>query len=110
MLPGIGAYSSGAIASIAFHIRRPAVDGNVFAGDFPVSWRKKDDITLPKVKENVEEMITKILPEQRVGDFNQSLTGWALQSAFPMGNLFVKPVLSKLFARDINRVSLQSFP
>ena len=28
-LPGIGSYTAGAIASIAFGVRKPAVDGNV---------------------------------------------------------------------------------
>ncbi|WP_366471765.1 A/G-specific adenine glycosylase [Clostridium facile] len=84
MLPGIGAYTAGAIASIAFHIRRPAVDGNVLRVISRIL-AKKDDITLPKVKENVEEMITKILPEQRVGDFNQSLMELGATVCLPNG-------------------------
>ena len=70
-LPGIGDYTAGAVASIAFGIPVPAVDGNVLRVTSRVLSRR-DNILDPKVKRRVEEDIRAILPPQ-VGDFNQSL-------------------------------------
>lgn len=71
-LPGIGPYTAGAIASIAYQIPVPAVDGNVLRvikrieGSF-------DDITKQEVKKEVSEKLCSILPKDHPGDFNQSL-------------------------------------
>ena len=49
-LPGIGPYTAGAIASIAYNLPAPAIDGNVLrvlARYYGIT----DDIRLPKVKE-----------------------------------------------------------
>ncbi|MGI6254074.1 MAG: A/G-specific adenine glycosylase [Acutalibacter sp.] len=70
-LPGIGDYTAGAIASIAFQIPVPAVDGNVLRVISRVLCRY-DNILDPKVKRRMEEELRQILP-RRVGDFNQSL-------------------------------------
>lgn len=70
-LPGVGDYTAGAVASIAFGIPVPAVDGNVLRVISRVLSRR-DNILDPKVKRRVEEEIRAILPPQ-VGDFNQSL-------------------------------------
>lgn len=70
-LPGIGPYTAGAIASIAFNIPAPAVDGNVLR---VVSRLLADDadIASPRVKKQVEEEISRIIPA-RAGDFTQAL-------------------------------------
>lgn len=71
-LPGIGSYTAGAIASIAFGLPEPAVDGNVLrvmkriAGSF-------DDITKDTVKKELEKDIRAIIPNGRAGAYNQSL-------------------------------------
>ena len=70
-LPGVGDYTAGAVASIAFGIPVPAVDGNVLRVVSRVLSRR-DNILDPKVKRRVEEEIRAILPSQ-AGDFNQSL-------------------------------------
>ena len=48
-LPGIGDYTAGAIASIAFGIRAPAVDGNVLRV-FARLYNDDADITKPAVR------------------------------------------------------------
>lgn len=70
-LPGVGEYTAGAIASIAFGLPHPAVDGNVLRVLSRVI-AKPWDIAAPGVKKELGAAITAILP-QRVGDFNQSL-------------------------------------
>ena len=70
-LPGIGDYTAGAVASIAFQIPVPAVDGNVLRVISRVLCRY-DNILDPRVKRRTERELRQVLP-QRVGDFNQSL-------------------------------------
>ena len=70
-LPGVGDYTAGAIASIAFQLPVPAVDGNVLRVISRVLCRY-DNILDAKVKRRTEEELRQALP-QRAGDFNQSL-------------------------------------
>ena len=70
-LPGIGAYTAGAICSIAFNLPTPAVDGNVLR----VCSRLTNDpspIDLPETKKAVTAALAEIYPEQ-AGDFTQAL-------------------------------------
>ena len=73
-LPGVGAYTAGAIASAAFGLRTPAVDGNVLR----VMSRLTDnhgDILSPSVRREIEAEVLKRFPESP-GDariFNQAL-------------------------------------
>lgn len=70
-LPGIGAYTAGAICSIAFNQPTPAVDGNVLR----VVSRLTDDpapIDLPETKRRVNNLLAEIYPEA-AGDFTQAL-------------------------------------
>lgn len=71
-LPGIGSYTAGAISSIAFGIPRPAVDGNVLRVLSRVQ-ASYDDILKQSVKKKMELEVLAIIPEDRAGDFNQSL-------------------------------------
>lgn len=74
-LAGIGPYTAGAIASIAFGLPVPAVDGNVLR----VYSRLRDDhgdIALPETKARVERVLTEalaLLPPGSAGDFNQAM-------------------------------------
>ncbi len=71
-LPGIGAYTAGAIASIAFDERVPAVDGNarrVLCRIFGI----RDDVTRSATKRNLDEIATHLLPDRDVGVFNEAL-------------------------------------
>lgn len=71
-LPGIGPYTAGAIASIAYGIAVPAVDGNVLR----VLSRLSDstlDIAQPKTRRLAEEAVKEMLPHDEPGTFNQAL-------------------------------------
>jgi len=71
-LNGVGEYTAGAIASIAFGQAVPAVDGNVLrvitrvTGDF-------SDISEPSTKKKIAGDLAKIIPIEAPGDFNQAL-------------------------------------
>ncbi len=70
-LPGVGAYTAGAICSIAFGQRTPAVDGNVLR----VIARLTDDptpIDLPAYKKQVQKSLAEIYPLE-AGEFTQAL-------------------------------------
>ena len=71
-LPGIGQYTAGAIASIAYNQLIPAVDGNVLR----VICRITEDgreLSNPELKKSVTEQLRKIYPKERAGDFTQAL-------------------------------------
>lgn len=71
-LPGIGPYTSGAIASICFEERVCAIDGNVLRVISRLQGMK-EDIMLKQTHQEITEVVKNLLPEQRVGDFNQAL-------------------------------------
>ena len=71
-LPGVGEYTAGAVASIAYGERVPAVDGNVLRvmtrvlGD-------DGDITRPDTRRRITRTVMREQPADRPGDFNQAL-------------------------------------
>ena len=70
-LPGIGAYIAGAIASIAFGIKAPALDGNlkrVLARLTEFRFAVNEDRYAAVLRERLVE----ILPEKHPGDVNQA--------------------------------------
>ena len=71
-LKGIGPYTAGAIASIAFSLPEPAVDGNVMrvlARLFEVDY----DIGIPTNRKIFQAMMEVLINPERPGDFNQAL-------------------------------------
>lgn len=69
-LPGIGAYTAGAIASIAFGQPAPAVDGNVVRVLSRLLGDGREQETL---KKDYEKILSPVYPTERCGDFTQSL-------------------------------------
>lgn len=63
-LPGIGSYTAGAIASIAFRVPAAAVDGNVLRV-FARMTALRENILLPAVKRRAEEELTALLSDMR---------------------------------------------
>ena len=83
-LAGIGSYTSGAIASIAFGERVPAVDGNVLRVLSRLSL-DEEDILKDTTKKRVEKQLREIMPESRPGDFNQALMELGATVCIPNG-------------------------
>ena len=70
-LPGVGEYTAGAVCSICFGLKTPAVDGNVLR----VISRITDDATpidYPAYKKQVRSLLAEIYPID-AGDFTQAL-------------------------------------
>lgn len=82
-LPGVGEYTAGAVASIAFGCKIPAVDGNVLRV-FARLLGSGEDISDAKVKRERTEQIGEIMPE-RAGDFNQALMELGAMVCIPNG-------------------------
>ena len=70
-LPGIGEYTAGAIASISYNERIPAVDGNVLRVISRIVASSKD-ILLPQTKKEIAQLIKNIMPKE-AGDFNEAI-------------------------------------
>ena len=71
-LPGIGRYTAGAIASIAFGRPEPVLDGNVIR----VISRLIDlhqDVTHNSTRNELWRLASILVPEEKPGDFNQAL-------------------------------------
>lgn len=96
-LPGIGPYTAGAIASIAFDRQTAVVDGNVVR----VLSRVYDiaaDVTLPAVKRELWELAEGLVPPARPGEFNQAL--------MELGQLVCTPVEPHCAACPLHDVCL----
>lgn len=83
-LPGIGRYSAGAIASIAFGIPVPAVDGNVLRVLSRVL-ENPAEIDREETKRQMGESILRQIPQDRPGDFNQALMELGAMVCLPNG-------------------------
>ena len=71
-LPGIGDYTAGAIASIAFGIPAPAVDGNVLRV-FARLYDDDADITQPAAKRLFTQRVLDQMPKDAPGPYNEAL-------------------------------------
>lgn len=83
-LCGIGDYTAGAIASIAFGIPAPAVDGNVLRVLSRLSGCE-EDIMLQATKKHFAEALEKVIPSDRAGDFTQAMIELGATVCVPNG-------------------------
>lgn len=71
-LPGVGSYTAGAIASIAFNLPYPAVDGNVLRVISRVQG-DREDIKKASVKAGMERELKAVMPSGDASRYNQGL-------------------------------------
>ena len=105
-LPGIGLYTAGAIASIAYGVPIPAVDGNVLRVCARLA-ADPADITLDQTKRNVSARLLRVLPQDRPGDFNQAMMELGACVCLPNGspNCAVCPLADDCLAHAQNRTA-----
>jgi len=72
MLPGIGDYTVGAVLSIAFGEKEPAVDGNVLR---VISRLQADpsDVSKSEVRKRIADELRPLMPEGKTSEFTQAL-------------------------------------
>ena len=83
-LPGVGPYTAGAIASIAFQQAVPAVDGNVLRVLSRLLCYEKDITTL-QARQELTTALTTRLDIARPGDFNQAMMELGATVCLPNG-------------------------
>ncbi|MBK9064507.1 MAG: A/G-specific adenine glycosylase [Acidobacteria bacterium] len=71
-LPGVGAYTAAAVASIAYGVREPVVDGNVVRVLCRL-WALRLDPKAPATLVKVRALARPLVPMRNPGDFNQAL-------------------------------------
>ncbi|MDF2634064.1 MAG: A/G-specific adenine glycosylase [Pelosinus sp.] len=71
-IAGIGDYTSGAILSIAYNKKEPAIDGNVLRV-FSRLFCVEGDISMPATKKVIRKLVEGEMSEDYPGDFNQAL-------------------------------------
>ena len=102
-LSGVGDYTAGAIASIAFGIPVPAVDGNVLRVIARISG-DEGDISAPATKKKVTAALGEIIPVNAPGDFNQALMELGATVCLPNG----APLCERCPAKDFCAALLQN--
>lgn len=84
-LKGIGSYTAGAIASIAFGQRAAAVDGNVLRVLTRLT-EDDTDIMKPAFRQKMEDILVEIMPDGKCGEFNQALMELGATVCVPNGD------------------------
>ncbi len=108
-LPGVGEYTAGAVASIAFSERVSAVDGNVLRivarlGDI------HEDILEQRVKKRMRQALDVALPQARSGDFNQALMDLGATVCLPNGKPLCEDCPLSALCRARERGTAQMLP
>ena len=83
-LAGVGDYTAGAIASIAFHLPVPAVDGNVLRVVARITG-DGEDISSPAMKKKVTATLAPLIPLDAPGEFNQAMMELGATVCLPNG-------------------------
>lgn len=100
-LPGIGAYTAGAIASIAYDENVSAVDGNVIRV-FSRLYDIQEDVTKAKTRHLIDKLVDESLPgSQYISDYNQALMELGALICIPQNPRCEKcPILKDCQATD----------
>ena len=102
-LPGIGPYTAGALMSIAFHERYPALDGNARR-----VWTRVFGV---KKERSLQQAAARLVPVSRPGDFNQALMELGATVCLPQEPRCPRcPIASCCEASRSARVDLQKSP
>ncbi|MBR0444285.1 MAG: A/G-specific adenine glycosylase [Clostridia bacterium] len=83
-LPGIGSYTAGAIASIAYRLPVPAVDGNVLRVLARLH-EDPSDVKSPAFRRKAETFLKSVIPPDMPGTFNQALMELGATVCLPSG-------------------------
>ncbi len=105
-LPGIGEYTAGAVASIAFQVPVPCVDGNVLRVVARLA-AEEADVGTQAVKKRITGWIKEIIPKDRPGDFNQAMMELGATVCLPNGKprCEICPLAGQCQARIQERVT-----
>ena len=100
-LPGIGNYTAGAVASIAYRIPVPAVDGNVLRVLSRV-FADSRDISRQSIKTETEKLLLSVIPQDAPGAFNEAIMEIGETICIPNGFPLCEqcPLAARCLARE----------
>jgi A/G-specific adenine glycosylase len=107
-LKGIGPYTSGAIASIAFDLLEPAIDGNVMrvmSRLFEISL----DISIANSRKTFDEVVRKLISPTFPGEFNQAIMDLGATVCTPVNPLCERCPISS-FCQSYEKGTQNNFP
>lgn len=107
-LPGIGEYTAGAICSICFGKKTPAVDGNVLRVIARLT-REETSVDLPGYKKQVRQCLMEHYPD-RAGDFTQALMELGATVCVPNGKPACDACPCRSFCAGFRLGDAQQFP
>ncbi len=103
-LPGVGPYTAGAVLSIAYNLKVPAVDGNVLRVISRL-FEYEADIAKQSSKRDIEKVVLNLMPEQ-AGDFTEALMELGATLCSPKNPDCVHcPLTNDCLAKQNNRVA-----
>src|SRR6266568_421970 len=94
-LPGIGPYTAGAVASIAFGVPVPAVDGNVTRVIARV-FRIRENVTTGPARKRIAEIAAQLVSPDRPGAFNQAMMELGATVCMPLAPACPKCPIERL--------------
>ncbi len=113
--PGIGNYTANAIASIAFNMDIPVIDGNirrVISRVFNID----NQIGLPSTETQIKDFLFRLKPPNNVGDFNQALMDLGAMvcksknpdcQVCPLSKLCISYALNNQYERPVSKKKLK---
>ena len=108
-LPGIGEYTAGAIASIAFGLPEPAVDGNVLRVTARLTG-DEGDILRPDTRRRMRAALSRVIPRLDPGDFNQALMDLGALVCLPNGAPLCEKCPARRFCRAHREGRTEALP
>ena len=108
-LAGVGDYTAGAIASIAFGIPVPAVDGNVLRVAARITG-DNGDITSPAMKKKVTAALQAVIPTGEPGNFNQAMMELGATVCLPNGAPLCEKCPAASFCRALREDRIGELP
>lgn len=108
-LAGVGDYTAGAIASIAFGIPVPAVDGNVLRVAARITG-DSGDITSPAMKKKVTAALQAVIPTGEPGNFNQAMMELGATVCLPNGAPLCEKCPAASFCRALREDRIGELP
>ena len=105
-LAGVGDYTAGAIASIAFGLPVPAVDGNLLRVTARITG-DEGDITSPAMKKKITAALAEIIPVDAPGAFNQAMMELGATVCLPNGAPLCEKCPAAAFFRKAQIFNLQ---
>ena len=108
-LPGVGDYTAGAVASIAFGLPEPAVDGNVLRVLTRING-DESDITLPATRREAAEALRSVMPLTAPGEFNQAMMELGATVCLPNGAPLCDRCPAKGFCAALREGTIDKLP